>query len=404
MKTNLLIATLLVGLTGCYTDNSHFNQPHVEKRCHMTHGIPNFRVVDQARHIYRGGQPTAKGWAYLKSIGVEYDLKLNTWSEASDEGAFDNGIILDDDSEMTLVDQTIGEPNDYKIECALQRLKDSQNVFVHCEHGQDRTGLIIAEYRFNVQGWTRVAAEKEMMADGFHPWLRGLYWAWQEKFYWNRDFSITNAHRHSIPTELFSVPAPVLQEFETNPPVADGETFTNELKHISVEDTPEGEHRLWTNPFSGAVTIETYSKIEPTNRIGSESNQIPQNNVTPAKKGIGWKAQLALFIGLLFAGLLILFSHLCRRAPVLKEELPPSVLKTPDYPKEASWEGVKSDVVIPPVVLGQIPAWTPDPTPSQPPKHVEPVAAKKELPPAVMQPSHDPHKKQHHKKKRHHKK
>src|SRR5207248_565682 len=36
-------------------------------------GVPNFRVVDQG--VYRGGQPTEAGWAYLKSLGVKTVVK-----------------------------------------------------------------------------------------------------------------------------------------------------------------------------------------------------------------------------------------------------------------------------------------------------------------------------------------
>jgi protein tyrosine/serine phosphatase len=42
----------------------------------------------------------------------------------------------------------------------------NQPVFVHCEHGIDRTGLIIALYRVFDEGWTPQAAHDEMMAMG----------------------------------------------------------------------------------------------------------------------------------------------------------------------------------------------------------------------------------------------
>lgn len=39
-------------------------------------------------------------------------------------------------------------------------------VFVHCEHGQDRTGLIIAAYRIST-GWTWDAAYAEALQHGY---------------------------------------------------------------------------------------------------------------------------------------------------------------------------------------------------------------------------------------------
>ena len=41
----------------------------------MAHGIPNFAQVGPG--VWRGGQPNAAGWAYLKSLGVRRDVKLN---------------------------------------------------------------------------------------------------------------------------------------------------------------------------------------------------------------------------------------------------------------------------------------------------------------------------------------
>jgi hypothetical protein len=52
-------------------------------------------------------------------------------------------------------------------------------TLVHCTHGQDRTGLVLACYREWSQGWPKAAAQKEMLDDGFHPMLRGLWDFWQ---------------------------------------------------------------------------------------------------------------------------------------------------------------------------------------------------------------------------------
>jgi protein tyrosine/serine phosphatase len=42
-----------------------------------------------------------------------------------------------------------------------------QPVFVHCEHGSDRTGVCIASYRIAVQGWSKADAAREMTAGGY---------------------------------------------------------------------------------------------------------------------------------------------------------------------------------------------------------------------------------------------
>lgn len=45
--------------------------------------------------------------------------------------------------------------------------KNRQPVFVHCEHGADRTGTLCAAYRVAVDGWTKQQAVDEMTQGGF---------------------------------------------------------------------------------------------------------------------------------------------------------------------------------------------------------------------------------------------
>ena len=42
-----------------------------------------------------------------------------------------------------------------------------QPVFVHCKHGADRTGTMVAIYRIVVEGWSKEDAIKEMRQGGF---------------------------------------------------------------------------------------------------------------------------------------------------------------------------------------------------------------------------------------------
>lgn len=165
----LLTILALAFLTGCASPR-------------LTHGIPNFAIVEPG--MYRGGQPTAEGWAWLKAQGVTYEVKLNTWTEASDIPAFNHNIFIQDDGIIDLWHQTFAKPNAYAVASAVQSLRNysgTTGIFVHCQHGQDRTGLIVACYRVQVEHWPKADAEKEMLAHGFHKSLHGLWEYWKEE-------------------------------------------------------------------------------------------------------------------------------------------------------------------------------------------------------------------------------
>lgn len=74
-------------------------------------------------------------------------------------------------------------PNDLEVNAILAIVGDAGNypLFIHCEHGQDRTGLIVGLYRVFQEGWTPAAAYAEMKAIGFHPELVFLNHYFEEK-------------------------------------------------------------------------------------------------------------------------------------------------------------------------------------------------------------------------------
>lgn len=160
--TAILFLSLII--SGCTSQN-------------LIHGIPNLKQVDPG--VWRGGQPNSEGWAWLKSQGVIFDVKLNTESEASDALAETNGLHICR-FPITFEQQTTGEPRPGQIIGAVSCMSVG-DVFVHCEHGQDRTGLIVGAYRIILDHWSKDAAYREMLADGFHPILRGLVRSWEKE-------------------------------------------------------------------------------------------------------------------------------------------------------------------------------------------------------------------------------
>lgn len=146
-------------------------------------GIPNFAKVEDG--VYRGGQPTEAGWHYLKILGVHNVIKLNEESESSDNSAWTNGIWV---AYLPInLQQQIGfeeMPENFSL-----GWQSSTPLFIHCQHGQDRTGLFVALWRVKVDGWSKADAEKEMLAHGFHKELRGLWDYWED---WKPSLAKTN--------------------------------------------------------------------------------------------------------------------------------------------------------------------------------------------------------------------
>ncbi|MBI4532769.1 MAG: tyrosine-protein phosphatase [Candidatus Melainabacteria bacterium] len=138
--------------------------------------IKNFRKVHE--WLYRGGQPNQAGLNYLQQIGIRTVISLR-WNKK---------VIA---KEMTAVERAgmryesiplnyWSLPSDNLIEHFLSILDDVDRhpVFVHCFHGSDRTGVLLAIYRMAREGWDMESAYQEMKQCGFHGvWVYHYKWA-----------------------------------------------------------------------------------------------------------------------------------------------------------------------------------------------------------------------------------
>jgi protein tyrosine/serine phosphatase len=139
------------------------------------HGIPNFDRVEA--EVYRGGQPTHEGWLYLQSLGVTNVVKLNRESEGSDREAEALGMTVHR-FPISYSEQIFGRVNSNTVWNAVQGI--TAHTFIHCEHGQDRTGLVVACDRV-ARNTPKNVAEQEMLRHGFHQSLRGLWKFWEHR-------------------------------------------------------------------------------------------------------------------------------------------------------------------------------------------------------------------------------
>jgi tyrosine-protein phosphatase SIW14 len=123
-------------------------------------GLPNLHQVTPT--LYRGAQPTAVGMRQLKAMGVKTVLNLRSFNSDREELG-DTGLAYEH------IAMKAWHPERADIIRFLQITtdKDSTPVFVHCQHGADRTGLMCAVYRVAICGWTKEEAILEMTQGGF---------------------------------------------------------------------------------------------------------------------------------------------------------------------------------------------------------------------------------------------
>ena len=134
-------------------------------------GVPNLHRVTAL--IYRSAQPDAEGFRNLAGFGVKTVISLRRSVDDSPLAAGSGLQTL----HIKITTRHIRDENGAKIVLALRALRDAQAngpVLVHCTHGADRTGMIIALWRMLYQGWSRDDALNELQNGGFgfhHVWV-----------------------------------------------------------------------------------------------------------------------------------------------------------------------------------------------------------------------------------------
>ncbi|HET6669543.1 MAG TPA: tyrosine-protein phosphatase [Pyrinomonadaceae bacterium] len=134
--------------------------------------LPRFHRVNEK--LYRGAQPRAGGLMRLRKLGVRTVVNLRGSNEDIRSEAQQARALGLNYFNVPL--GRIGRPADTKVRQALAILNapENQPVFVHCNYGRDRTGLIIAIYRLANEGWTAEEAQREANRHGMFWWKFGL--------------------------------------------------------------------------------------------------------------------------------------------------------------------------------------------------------------------------------------
>ncbi len=123
-------------------------------------GCPNLHKVSDG--LYRGAQPEEEGFAELEGLGIKTVVCLRRWHDDEDEI---EGTKLG----YVAIPMNTWEPSKENVLKFLKVATDAekQPVFVHCQHGADRTGTMIAIYRIVVEDWSKEEAMEEMREGDF---------------------------------------------------------------------------------------------------------------------------------------------------------------------------------------------------------------------------------------------
>ncbi len=122
-----------------------------------------------AKHLYRSAQPSAEGMRAYEKFGIRTVINLRAFHSDAEEVR---------GTELTLVEIPIltwDAAKDALVIRVLQAIRDAEKpVLVHCQHGADRTGLMMAAFRMVEQDWSKAEALDELRNGGF-----GFHTIWQ---------------------------------------------------------------------------------------------------------------------------------------------------------------------------------------------------------------------------------
>ncbi|MBC7539736.1 MAG: tyrosine-protein phosphatase [Bacteriovorax sp.] len=165
--------------------------------------IINFSKVNDV--IYRGARLTSiEAVQYLKSLNIKSVINLQggdlesdigviiPWAEPGERpeviaqekaASLSLGLGFVNIPLNSLEPITKAEDREIDDTLAFMNNKDNQPVFIHCEHGADRTGLLVALYRVKFEGANVESARAEWIAKG-HNKLHRIFTGDLDEYYY----------------------------------------------------------------------------------------------------------------------------------------------------------------------------------------------------------------------------
>lgn len=154
-----LSVTMLFVLSASVSANMEQAAVRIENTLTGNTRVDNFYRVSET--LYRAGQPSAAQMQALETFGIKTVLNLRQYNSDDKEA---KGTAL----QLHHVKMNAGRIHDEDVIEALRIIHNAPKpVLVHCWHGSDRTGVIVAMYRIVFQDWTKEAAIAELKQPQF---------------------------------------------------------------------------------------------------------------------------------------------------------------------------------------------------------------------------------------------
>jgi protein tyrosine/serine phosphatase len=179
------IASSSIGCSAAASDDAAEDDSAADAIDEATAPITNFHVVKKG--LWRGAHPDAAGVAFLKKKGVKTIVNLEATGLFESSGKdIDAERAAAEKLGITFVYKPFSSylpVNGKQMDSVLAILADptKRPVFVHCKHGEDRTGLVVGLERVEQENWEPKDAYKEMLDLHFHRVLLALNHYFEER-------------------------------------------------------------------------------------------------------------------------------------------------------------------------------------------------------------------------------
>ena len=160
-KNNKMKKLLLAMVFFISVVNFNYAQEETLKKIESKHFKNLYEINDV---LYRSEQPSKKGFKEMELMGVKTILNLRRLRNNTKKAKDFNFILVHHPIKTKIL-------NEDDILNALRVIQNSvKPVLVHCWHGSDRTGTIIAAYRMVIDNWSKELAIEEFQKDklGYH--------------------------------------------------------------------------------------------------------------------------------------------------------------------------------------------------------------------------------------------